>query len=151
MVKRILLFFISAMLSVGSAMAQEGLYVEDLFEGRVVPQSQMRRSFISGTSLKPYSLDTYKSLAFTVDEATFHRVEILILNDAQDTEDQQLIYDEGHLVYALLCLPPTHSGLNRFLCFQAAKVGRLWDTTVVYLRGSASIDDLDKMFNKKRK
>ncbi len=149
--KRILLFFISAILSVGSAMAQEGLYVEDLFEGRVVPQSQMRRSFISGTSLKPYSLDTYKSLAFTVDEATFHRVEILILNDAQDTEDQQLIYDEGHLVYALICLPPTHIGLNRFLCFQAAKVGRLWDTTVVYLRGSASIDDLDKMFNKKRK
>ena len=151
MMKRILLFVISATLSLGSAMAQEGLYVEDLFEGRVVPQSQMKRSFISGSSLKPYNLDTYKSLTFTVDEATFHSVEILILNDAQGTEDQQLIYDEGHLVYALVCIPPTHSGLNRFLCFQAAKTGRLWDTTVVYLRGVASIGDLDKMFNKKRK
>ena len=139
----------SALLSGFIAMAQEGLYVEDLFEGRVIPQSYMKRTFISGASLKPYGLDTYKSLEFTVGEGAFHKVEVLVIRDADDVEDKETTYEDGHLTYAVICLPPTKNGKNRFLCFQAKKHKSLWDVTVVYLRGTATVGDLEKMFNKR--
>ena len=43
------------------------------------------------------------------------------------------------------------SGLNRYLCFQAKQNNGIWDITLVYLRGTASVEDLEKMFNKRKK
>ncbi|MBO7070967.1 MAG: hypothetical protein J6W09_06715, partial [Bacteroidales bacterium] len=71
------LFTIIAILLLGTlARAQEGLFVEDLFEGRAIPYTLMKRTFISGSQLHPYKLDTYKSLSFTVDEGKLHTVEV---------------------------------------------------------------------------
>lgn len=133
------------------AIAQEGLYVEDLFEGRVIPAKLMKQNFISGSKLQPYGLDTYKSLFFQVEEGMLHTAEILVIKDAYAAEDKQMEYEGGHLTYAVICLPKTLTGLNRFLCYQAKEDKGIWDVTVVYLRGTASVNDLEKMFNKRKK
>lgn len=133
-----------------SAYAQEGMYVEDLFEGKVIPTKMMKRITISGSKLSPYGLDTYKSLSFQVGEGAFHSVEVLIIKDSSAAIDQQTEYSDDHLTYAVLSLPPTHTGLNRFLCFQAKEDKGIWDVTVVYLRGTATVKDLDNMFNKRK-
>lgn len=148
--KRFLLTIL-LLLTATAAFAQEGLYVEDLFEGRVIPAKMMRRNFISGSKLQPYKLDTYKSLQFQVGEAAFHTVEILVLKDSYAATDKQTEYAGDHLTYAVICLPQTYTGLNRFLCFQAKEDKGIWDVTVVYLRGSATVEDLDSMFNKRNK
>ncbi|MCR5018254.1 MAG: DUF6108 family protein [Bacteroidales bacterium] len=150
MMKRLLTIF-AAMLLCAAASAQEGLYVEDLFEGNVISRKIMKRTFISGAQLRPYKLDTYKSLTFTVDEGAMHEVEVRVIRDAYDAPDKQMDYDGGHLTYALVCLPPLPNGLNRFLCYQAKEIKGLWDVTVVYLRGRASVEDLNLMFNKKER
>jgi hypothetical protein len=134
-----------------NAFCQEGLYVEDLFEGRVIPAKLMKRTTISGSKLQPYGLDTYKSLSFQVGEAAFHTVEVLIMKDSYAAIDQQTEYVGDHLVYAVISLPQTHTGLNRFLCYQAKEDKGIWDVTVVYLRGTATVGDLDMMFNKRKK
>lgn len=144
------LFTIIAILLLGTlARAQEGLFVEDLFEGRAIPYTLMKRTFISGSQLHPYKLDTYKSLSFTVDEGKLHTVEVMVLRDAYDALDKQTDYDGDHLTYALVCLPPMSGGRNRYLCFQAKEIKGFWDVTVVYLRGTATVEDLNLMFNKK--
>lgn len=148
--KRILFIILLCFAGI-SAFAQEGLYIEDLFEGRVIPLKHMKRSFISGSELHPYGLDTYKSLKFSVDEGDFHTVEVLVMKDANESTDKQTIFTGDHLTYAVICFPPTLTGLNRFLCFQAVEKKGKWDVTVVYLRGTATVEDLDAMFNKKRK
>ncbi len=146
------LFTIIAILLLGTlARAQEGLFVEDLFEGRAIPYTMMKRTFISGSQLHPYKLDTYKSLSFTVDEGKLHTVEVMVLRDAYDAPDKQTDYDGDHLTYALVCLPPMSGGRNRYLCYQAKEIKGMWDVTVVYLRGPATVEDLNKMFNKKEK
>jgi len=109
----------------------------------------MKRTFIKGSKLQPYGLDTYKSLSFQVDEAQFHSVELLVLKDAYEVEDKTTEYTGDYLTYAVICLPQTHNGLNRFLCFQAKQDRGIWDVTVVYLRGTATVEDLNKMFNKR--
>ena len=148
MMKR-LLAILAAILLCAAASAQEGLFVEDLFEGKVISQKIMRRTFITGAQLRPYKLDTYKSLSFTVDEGAMHEVEVRVIRDAYDATDKQMDYDGSHLIYALVCLPPLSNGRNRFLCYQAKEIKGLWDVTVVYLRGTATVEDLNSMFNKK--
>lgn len=137
-------------LPAGMAKAQEGLFVEDLFEGRIIPKSMMDQTVITGSRLKPYRLDTYRSLNFTVGEPMFQDVEEMVLKDALGSDDQETSYTDGRLTYAIICLSQTATGLNRFLCFQAKKRKKLWDITLVYLRGTATVSDLDKMFNKKK-
>ena len=147
--KRLITLFI--VLFMGTALfAQEGLYVEELFEGKGIAPVAMRRNFISGSQLAPYHLDTYKSIAFQVAYATYLGVEDLVLKDAEAAVSRQIEYAGDHLTSAVICLPPTITGLNRFLCFQAKENKGLWDVTLVYLRGTASVGDLDKMFNKRK-
>jgi hypothetical protein len=146
-----LLTIIATLLLGAAANAQEGLFVEDLFEGRVISYRMMKRTFISGAQLQPYKLDTYKSLSFTVDEGKLHEVEVMVLRDAYDAPDKQTDYAGDHLTYALVCLPPMSGGRNRYLCYQAKEIKGMWDVTVVYLRGPATVEDLNKMFNKKEK
>ena len=148
--KRLLLLAFAFILAVGVASAQEGLYVEDLFEGNVVPSKIMRRTFISGSKLQPYGLDMYKSVRFRAKESQYYAVESLVLKDADNVVDKTTEYTGEHLTYAVICHPKTYNGLNRFLCFQAKRDKRKWDVTVVYLRGSATVEDLDKMFNKRK-
>lgn len=144
------LIIIFLLCAVTSAFAQEGLYVEDLFEGRVIPAKLMKRTFISGTKLQPYKLDTYKSLQFQTGEGTFHTVEMLVVKDSYTATDKETEFTGDHLTYAVISLPQTYTGLNRFLCFQAREDKGVWDVTVVYLRGSATVEDLETMFNKKK-
>lgn len=131
--------------------AQEGLFVEDLFGGRVISPKIMKKTVINGSRLEPYKLDTYKSLSFEVAEVAFHKVEILIIKDSNAAEDKQMEYAGDHLTYAVISLPKTYTGLNRFLCFQAREERGVWTVTVVYLRGTASVEDLESMFNKRKK
>jgi len=146
-----LLAIIAILLAGVSAKAQEGLFVEDLFNGDIISYKMMKRAFIHGSQLKPYKLDTYKSLSFTVDESMLHTVEVLVLRDAYDAVDKQMDYVGEHLSYALVSLPQSGVGANRYLCYQAKEIKGLWDVTVVYLRGSATLEDLNNMFNKKEK
>ena len=64
---------------------------------------------------------------------------------------KQTDYVGEHLSYALVSLPQSGVGANRYLCYQAKEIKGLWDVTVVYLRGSATLEDLNNMFNKKEK
>ena len=146
-----LLAIIAILLAGVSAKAQEGLFVEDLFNGDIISYKMMKRAFIHGSQLKPYKLDTYKSLSFTVDESMLHTVEVLVLRDAYDAVDKQMDYVGEHLSYALVSLPQSGVEANRYLCYQAKEIKGLWDVTVVYLRGSATLEDLNNMFNKKEK
>lgn len=142
---------LAIVLSGVAAKAQEGLFVEDLFNGDIISYKMMKRAFIHGSQLQPYKLDTYKSLSFTVNEGVLHTVEVLVLRDAYDAVDKQTDYVGEHLSYALISLPQTGTGRNRYLCYQAKEIKGLWDVTVVYLRGSATLEDLNNMFNKKEK
>jgi len=150
MMKRLISIFFALLL--GTVLfAQEGLFVEELFEGRGIAPRQMKKTFISGAKLEPYRLDTYKSITFQMREGLFHTVEVLVEQDAKSAVDKQVEYVNDHLTYAVITLNPTYTGLNRYLCFQAKQNNGIWDITLVYLRGTASVEDLEKMFNKRKK
>ena len=147
--KRIVIVLFVLLASIPRLSAQEGLSVEGLFEGEIIPRTGMKQTFIRGASLQPYKLDVFKSISFTVDSQTFQTVEQLVLQDAEAARDKNMDMRGGHLTYAVLSLPQATNGSNRFLCFQAREERGKWLVTLVYLRGQAAIGDLNKMFNKR--
>jgi len=63
------LIMMTVLLAVTLAEAQTGLKINDLFEGRIIPQEQMIETRVRGKSLAKYQLSFYRSVRFIVGES----------------------------------------------------------------------------------
>ena len=146
--KRILLIIIALMLLVWTASAQGRLQVGAVFDGKVVPAKQMKETFIQGSQLRPYNLKHYRSVSLTGDDAVLAEVSRLVLADAATATDQEVHYQSGNLIYAILTFQGGDGG-NRFVCYQCVTKAGHHSITLVYMTGPAMLDDLKKLFKSK--
>ena len=73
----------TVLLAVTLAEAQTGLKINDLFEGRIIPQEQMIETRVRGKSLAKYQLSYYRSVRFTVGESEADRVLKIVEDDSK--------------------------------------------------------------------
>ncbi len=71
------------LLSVALAGAQTGLKINDLFEGRIIPQERMIETRVRGKTLAKYQLSYYRSVRFTVGESEADRVLKMVEDDGK--------------------------------------------------------------------
>ena len=126
------------LLIAGTSWAQRGLNCYPVFRGKVVPAKRM---------VATYKLDYYHSVQFQVDEATAMKVAELILADADAAESAETEKTGELLTYALI-QPTPFARVRRYLCYQARPAGPAWIITILYLEGSATLEDLRSMFEK---
>ena len=100
-----------------------------------------------GESMTTYKLDYYHSVRFQVDEVTAKQVAELILADASDAQSAETETTGELLTYALI-QPKPFARVRRYLCYQARPAGSAWIITILYLEGSATLEDLRSMFEK---
>ena len=131
----------------GAAFAQRGLNCYPVFRGKIVPARRMVVTEARGESMATYKLDYYHSVQFQVDEETALKVAELIQADADDAQSAETEMTGELLTYALI-QPAPFSRVRRYLCYQARPAGPAWIITILYLEGSATIDDLRSMFEK---
>ena len=131
----------------GAAFAQRGLNCYPVFRGKIVPAKRMIVTEARGESMATYKLDYYHSVQFQVDEETAKKVAELIQADAADAQSAQTEMTGELLTYALI-QPTPFARVRRYLCYQARPVGAAWIITILYLEGSATLDDLRSMFEK---
>lgn len=131
----------------GAAFAQRGLNCYPVFRGKIVPAKRMIVTEARGESMATYKLDYYHSVQFQVDEETAKKVTELIQADAADAQSAQTEMTGELLTYALI-QPTPFARVRRYLCYQARPVGAAWIITILYLEGSATLDDLRSMFEK---
>ena len=134
------------------ALSQEGLGVEDVFEGRVVPGSRIEETMVRGEALHKYRLETFRSVKMEVDSLERHRIETLVLSDGKEAMEHQdeAEYERrgGHLTYCILALPPKR--LRRYLCYQCyAPRPSTFVITLVYIEGRATLSELRRTFKVK--
>ena len=130
-----------------SASAQRDLKSYPVFHGKVVPGKLMVVTEVRGSSMAAYKLDYYRGVSFQVGEALTRQVAALVEADADEAAIKETEKIGDLLTYALV--QPASSGkMNRYLCYQARKVGDDWKVTLLYLEGAATLDDLRKMFDK---
>ncbi len=131
----------------GAAFAQRGLNCYPVFKGKIVPTKRMVITQARGGSMATYKLDYYHSVQFQTDEATAGKVAELILADAVEAQSAETEMTGELLTYALV-QPTPYARVRRYLCYQARPVGPAWMITILYLEGSATLEDLRSMFEK---
>lgn len=145
--KKILTSFLFLLVLNVTASAQRDLRCYPVFQGKVVPGKQMVVTEVRGSSMAAYKLDYYRGLSFQVDEALTRQVAALVEADADNAAVKETEKVGDLLTYALV-QPASTGKMNRYLCYQVRKVGDEWKVTILYLEGSATLDELRKVFDK---
>ena len=137
------------LLTAWTASAQRDLEVGAVFDGKVVPPKVMKETFIKSAQLDPFNLEQYHSVTFTGDDRVFEEVSRRVLADAEKATDQEIHWDEGRLVYAILTFERANRD-NRFVCYQCVSKEESHTITLVYMHGPATLDDLKRLFKNKK-
>lgn len=130
------------------ARAQNGLQINNLFQGKLVDMSVVTESIVSGKKLSPYNLDYFRSVRFMADEKQISTVVKWIREDASMAEEQDMESENGRLVYALLKFPRMMEK-NRYVGYQVKRIGAKDYVTVVYMEGAATVEDLKVIFKQR--
>lgn len=144
--------FIFCFTDVMTCNAQTGMHISPLFEGKILPSSQMIQTRIRGKAISKYKLSFFHSVRFKANQALIDRIDRLILDDFTSQKmqsDNQIPYSYAiqktvngrQSITKMYDLQPK-GGVNRFLCYKV-----LGDVmTVIYLEGSVgSLAELRKI------
>ena len=139
----------ASLLSVNSAAAQTGLKMNDLFEGRVIPQERMVETRVRGKSLEKYQLTYYRSLRLNLTYDETGRLRQLLGQDANRSIDMRTSRKNPHRWDTWTCKlqMPSDGSKNRFLCFQEVwnKKHDQCEVTVIYMEGAvSSLEELEE-------
>lgn len=145
--KKIIVTLVSLLLLGLTASAQRDLRCYPVFQGKVVPGKQMVVTEVRGSSMAAYKLDYYRGASFQVDETLTRQVAALVGADAHEAAVKETEKVGDLLTYALV-QPASRGKMNRYLCYQAREVGEEWKVTLLYLEGTATLEDLRKVFDK---
>ncbi len=138
----------SLLLFSGAAFAQKGLNCYPVFRGKVIPEKQMVMTEVRGDGMATYKLDYYRSVRFHVDSLTARKVAAMVEADAVAADSAETEKTGELLTYGLIQLKP-FGIMRRYLCYQARETEfKGWMITIIYLEGSATLQDLRSMFEK---
>ncbi len=132
----ILLLIVSASLT---AYGQRGLHIDQLFQGRIIPQERMVETKVRGKMVAKYQLSYFHSLRFEATASEVKRIEELLDKDRQTS--YQRVESKKALTIMLQLQP--QASLNRYLCFKRTGNGKHMQVVVIYMEGTLS--SLDKM------
>ena len=74
MMKRMILA-LWALLAVIQLSAQSGYGINPVFDGKLIPSSRIKETYINGTQLAPYKLRVFRSVKFTATPAELSRIQ----------------------------------------------------------------------------
>ncbi|MBQ6064602.1 MAG: hypothetical protein IJK87_13415 [Prevotella sp.] len=151
MTKRALLLLSLAMSSL-AMFPQQGLRINALFEGKIVPAKKMVETRVRGRAISKYKLSYFRSVRFKTDDETFRRIDHLASQDFADNSNQfkdRSPYSSGTMrmvnqkkTFTQMYELAPRDGTNRYLCYKL--VGDV--VTVIYMEGSlSSPEELKKL------
>lgn len=125
-------------------MAQRGLHIEPLFEGKVIPQERMVETRVRGRSLSKYGLTFFRSLRFEAGKKEREQVVRLIEQDLEGLPETDYQRSRGKWKEHIYLLLPKVNGNQPMLCYKQEDE----EVLIIYLEGpKASLESLKKMSN----
>lgn len=138
--------FIWIMLAMAlQAMAQQGLAVNKVFEGQVVPSEKMVETRVRGRDIAKYQLSFFRSLRFHCTPAQAEEIFTLVEKEKslKSVRSGSGYADSKEARTLMVQLPPSAKG-NRFVCVKAKKTGKnQLQMILIYMEGK--LDSLDKL------
>lgn len=146
--KRFLFLFLM-LLATNAALAQNGLHVESYFTATAAATEGMNTIRLSGKKVSSYGLSLFHSVTLKASKDKNHDLEKKVLKDARNAIFSEAGTKDGRLYYGFYRLPSTEKK-NRYLFYRNNALRNNADDTliVIYMEGSASIEELKKTFGK---
>ena len=147
--KRLSLIIICIMATL-PIMAQSGLHINSLFDGRFKKDPHATELIVTGAGARDINLKVYHSLKVT-EKSQQNLVESLVVKDGVKAADKEVEYRNGQLYYGFYTLPATKSGNHRYIFFLNQNLAHNSPknmVTLIYMEGKATPEQIKKLIRK---
>ena len=147
--KRITIFTLTCLLTVMAAMAQTGLNINRLFDGRYKKAAGATEIIVTGVQAREIGLTVYHSLSVT-DKNQAELVEGLVVKDGVQAVDKEVEYRNGQLYYGFYTMKKGKRD-NRYIFYLNQNLARKSPkniVTLIYMEGLATQDEIKKLIRK---
>ena len=148
--KRISLIIIIGIVATMPALAQSGLHINTLFDGRFKKDPHATELIVTGAGARDINLKVYHSLKVT-EKSQQNLVESLVVKDGVKAVDKEVEYRNGQLYYGFYTLPATKSGNHRYIFFLNQNLAHNSPknmVTLIYMEGKATPEQIKKLIRK---
>lgn len=130
-------------------MAQRGLQIASLFDGCYHGRTDATEVVLKGRKLRPYHLTLFRSLTLKPSATEAADIERRVKQDVRNAKDKEVGMKGGRLYYGFYQLSGT-SDTHRYLFYRNNALLQSSDAslTLIYMEGSATLDELRKHFGK---
>lgn len=145
--KRFITLITFLIVVVTSLFAQKGLAVDRLFGNQYKKQKNAIEVLVKGKELRPYKLTLFRSITVRGNLDELLSIERSVKQDAAASIDKETGMIGTHIYYGFYQFPRVN-GAYRYLFFRnsALKENSPNEATLVYMEGTATIDELKRMF-----
>ena len=130
--------------------AQTGLHIASVFNGQYRQRKDATEVLLKGKKISQYKLSLFRSLTLPPSNAERDRIERLVQADARQAIDKEVSLRGGHLYYGFYQLKP-QGRTRRYIFYRnnalhPSKAGDNKTLTIIYMEGTATIEELQKIF-----
>lgn len=148
--KRISIIIIICTVATLPAIAQSGLHINSLFDGRFKKDPNATELIVTGAGARDINLKVYHSLKVT-QKSHQNLIESLVVKDGVKAVDKEVEYRSGQLYYGFYTLPPTKSKTNRYIFYLNQNLAHNSPknmVTLIYMEGKATAEQIKKLIRK---
>ena len=147
--KRITIIILTCLLTFMAAMAQSGLNINRLFDGRYKKSAGATEIIVTGVQAREIGLTVYHSVSVT-DKTQAEIIENLVVKDGIQAIDKEVEYRNGQLYYGFYTLKKNKRD-NRYIFYLNQNLARKSPkntVTLIYMEGEASAEKIKKLIRK---
>ena len=147
--KRITIIILTCLLTTIAAMAQTGLNINRLFDGRYKKAAGATEIIVTGVQAREIGLTVYHSLSVT-EKNQAELVEAMVVKDGAQAVDKEVEYRNGQLYYGFYTMKKGKRD-NRYIFYLNQNLARKSPkniVTLIYMEGFASQEEIKKLIRK---
>ena len=147
--KRITIIILTCLLTTMATMAQTGLNINRLFDGRYKKAAGATEIIVTGVQAREIGLTVYHSLSVT-DKNQAELVEAMVVKDGAQAVDKEVEYRNGQLYYGFYTMKKGKRD-NRYIFYLNQNLARKSPkniVTLIYMEGFASQEEIKKLIRK---
>ena len=156
--KRTIFIILTCLLTCVSAMAQQGLNINRLFNENLKTDDWVTQELngkteiiVTGDKAKEMGLSTYHSISFNSGKKQDREsIEALVIKDGAQALDKDVEYRNGQLYYGFYTLKPNKRN-KRYIFYLNQNLARKSPkniVTVIYMEGKKSPEEVKKLIRK---
>ena len=147
--KQFIIIILTCLMASSTAVAQNGLNINSLFDGRFKKATGATEIIVTGSRANEIGLKVYHSLSVT-DEIQAELIESHVKKDGVQAVDKEVEYRNGQLYYGFYTMKPV-KGNKRYIFFLNQNLARKSPkkvVTLIYMEGNATPEQIKKLIRK---